>query len=94
MKSLLKKNKSQAGFTMMELMVVMVIMLVIISAVFTLLRGSITTANANYEMTTAAQGLRNAQEFLARDILVAGNAFFPICPIHRFPPKFAIKVIK
>ena len=57
----------------MELLVVMVIMLVVISAVFTLLRGSITTANANYEMTTAAQGLRNAQEYLARDILVAGD---------------------
>ena len=73
MKNTPKKNSSQAGFSMMELMIVTVILLVIMTAVFTLLRGSITTANANYEMTTAAQGLRNAQEYLARDILVAGD---------------------
>ncbi len=73
MKSLPKKNNNQAGFSMMELLVVTVIMLVIMAAVFTLLRGSIVSANANYEMTTAAQGLRNAQEYLARDILVAGD---------------------
>ncbi|MDQ3180456.1 MAG: type II secretion system GspH family protein [Acidobacteriota bacterium] len=73
MKSLSKKNRRQAGFSMMELLIVTVILLVIMAAVFTLLRGSITSANANYEMTTAAQGLRNAQEYLARDILVSGG---------------------
>ena len=73
MKNLMNKSSNQTGFTIMELMVVLVIMLVIVSAVFSLLRGSITTANANYELTTAAQGLRNAQEYIARDILVAGD---------------------
>ena len=58
---------------MMELLIVTVILLVIMAAVFTLLRVSITSANANYEMTMAAQSLRNAQEYLARDILVAGD---------------------
>lgn len=68
----LKKNGNQ-GFSLIELLIVMVIMLVIITATFALMRGSIMTANANYEMTTAAQGLRNSQEFLTRDILVVGD---------------------
>ena len=60
---------------MMELLVVMVVMLVIMSSVFTLLRGTIKTAAANYEMTIANQSLRNAQEYVTRDILVAGDGF-------------------
>ena len=43
---------------MMELLVVMVVMLVILGAVFSLMRGTIITANTNYEMTAAGQGLR------------------------------------
>ena len=57
----------------MELLIVMVVMLIIMGATFSLLHGSMKTANTNYEMTTAAQGLRNSQEFLNRDILVAGD---------------------
>jgi type II secretory pathway pseudopilin PulG len=59
----------------MELLIVMVLMLIITAASFSLLQGTMTTANTNYEMTTAAQGLRNSQEFLTRDILVAGDGF-------------------
>ena len=57
----------------MELLVVMVITMIILAAVFSLMRSAITTANANFEMTTATQGLRNAQEYITRDILVAGD---------------------
>lgn len=66
------KNK-QLGFSLIELLIVMVIMLIVMAATFSLMRGSITTANANYEVTTAAQELRNSQEFLTRDILVVGD---------------------
>lgn len=58
---------------MMELIVVMAITLVVLAAVFSLMRGAITTANANFEMTTATQGLRNAQEYITRDVLVSGD---------------------
>jgi prepilin-type N-terminal cleavage/methylation domain-containing protein len=64
---------NQSGFSLMELIIVMVVMLIIMGATFSLLHGSMTTVNANYEMTTAAQVLRNSQEFLNRDILVAGD---------------------
>ena len=69
----LHTKNNQAGFSLMELLVAMVIMLVIMAAAFGLMSGSIITANTNYEMTTANQGLRNSQEFLMRDILVAGD---------------------
>lgn len=68
-----RKNKGEKGFSLLELIIVMVLMLIITAAVFSLLHGTITTANANYEMTTAAQGARNAQEFLTRDILSVGD---------------------
>jgi prepilin-type N-terminal cleavage/methylation domain-containing protein len=64
---------TQAGFSLMELLIVLVIMLIILGAVFSLMRGTIITANTNYEMTTAGQGLRNAQEYINRDILTLGD---------------------
>lgn len=68
-----KGKNNQQGFSLMELIVVMVITLVILATVFSLMLGAITTANANFEMTGATQGLRNAQEYITRDILVAGD---------------------
>ena len=70
-----QNKQSERGFSLMELMVVMVIMLVIMAAVFALLRGTIQSAAANYEMNIAGQSLRNAQEYVSRDILTAGDGF-------------------
>lgn len=58
---------------MIEMIIVLVLTLVIMSAVFTLMQGTIKTANANYEMTSAGQNLRNAQEFINRDVLTVGD---------------------
>ena len=58
---------------MVELIVVLVITLIILGAVFSLMRGTIITANTNYEMTAATQGLRNAQEYINRDVLTLGD---------------------
>src|SRR5829696_720989 len=82
------KKINQAGFSMMELVVVMVIMLIIMGAAFTLMRGTIITANANYEMTSASQGLRNSQEFLTRDILTLGDGIKDLGKIW-LPTRFA-----
>lgn len=85
---MISQNKQgERGFSLMELMVVMVIMLVIMSAVFALLRGTIQGAAANYEMTIAGQSLRNAQEYVARDILVAGDGFKGVSNVW-LPTKF------
>jgi prepilin-type N-terminal cleavage/methylation domain-containing protein len=85
-------EKNQAGFSMIELLVVMVVMLIVMTAVFALMRGSITTANTNYEMTSATQSLRNAQEFIARDVLVAGDGFKGVSSIW-LPTVFVSKYL-
>lgn len=69
----LRKRTTQAGFSMLELIIVMVLTLVIMSAVFSLMHGTINTANTNYEMTSATQNLRNAQEFINRDVITLGD---------------------
>lgn len=69
----LQKKNAEAGFSMIELLIVMVLTLIIMSAVFSLMHGTINTANANYEMTSATQNLRNAQEFINRDVLTLGD---------------------
>ncbi len=63
----------QSGFSVMELIVAMTIMLIVFATVFSLLRGSIITANADYELTDAQQSLRNAHEFINRDLLTTGD---------------------
>lgn len=68
-----KSKQNNAGFSLIELIVTIVLTLIITAAVFTLLRGTVTTANNNYEMTSAQQGLRISQEFLGRDILTVGD---------------------
>ncbi|HSK72735.1 MAG TPA: prepilin-type N-terminal cleavage/methylation domain-containing protein [Pyrinomonadaceae bacterium] len=68
-----QKKRRESGFSLMELLIVMILMMIITAGAFQLLQGTISTANANYEMTTATQGARNAQEFLTRDILSVGD---------------------
>ncbi len=80
-------KKNQSGFSLIELLIAMVLSLVIMTAAFALMRGSIITANTNYEMTTANQNLRNSQEFLMRDILVAGDGLKGIANVW-LPTKF------
>ncbi|MBK8809369.1 MAG: prepilin-type N-terminal cleavage/methylation domain-containing protein [Acidobacteria bacterium] len=67
------RTTAQSGFSMVELIVVMVVTMIVLSGVFTLMRGAITSANANYEMTGATQSMRNAQEYITRDILTAAD---------------------
>ncbi len=83
-----KEKNNQKGFSLMELLIVMVLTLIILAAVFSLMRGAITTANANFEMTSATQGLRNAQEYIARDLLVAGDGLKGLASIW-LPTSFA-----
>lgn len=68
-----RENKNQAGFSIVEMIIVMVITLLILAATFSLMRGTISTANTSYETTSATQNLRNSHEFLTRDILVVGD---------------------
>jgi hypothetical protein len=48
-------------------------MLIITASTMSLLRDSIKASNVTYEMSDAQQSLRTAQEFINRDLLVAGD---------------------
>jgi prepilin-type N-terminal cleavage/methylation domain-containing protein len=85
-------KSGQKGFSLMELLIVLVMMLIILSAVFSLMRGTIMTANTNYEMTAAGQGLRNAQEYLSRDLLIVGDGLKGISNVW-LPTTFVTKYL-
>ena len=53
-------QKYQKGFSLIELMIVMTVTLVIMIAAFSLMQGSIVTANVNYHLTDANQSLGRA----------------------------------
>src|SRR3954469_16723761 len=68
-----KKNRSQAGFSMAEMLVALGCMLVIGAASLALVGSSIKFANTTYNLTDAEQSLRNAHEVINRDLTSAGD---------------------
>jgi len=64
---------NQRGYTMLELMVAMGIMIIISAASFALFASSVKFSNATYHMTDAEEALRNAHEVMNRDLTTAGD---------------------
>lgn len=69
----IKANKTQAGFSLIELMIVMVVMMIILGAAFSFLRVALQHQVATFETTEAQQNLRFAHEYLNRDLITAGD---------------------
>jgi type II secretory pathway pseudopilin PulG len=69
----LSQRKSQAGFSIAEVMVAMVVMTVITGAVVALMRDSLKVSATTYELTDAQQSLRNSQESINRDLINVGD---------------------
>lgn len=69
----MRRSHKQNGFTLMELMVVMGIMLIVMAATMSLLRDSLKASNVTHELTDAQESLRAAQEYINRDLMSAGN---------------------
>jgi prepilin-type N-terminal cleavage/methylation domain-containing protein len=67
------KFNRQAGFSMMELMISMIIMTIITGCAFALIGSSIKFTNATFHITDAEQTLRTAHEVINRDLTTAGN---------------------
>ncbi len=82
----------QAGFTILEMMLALVVMLIVGSAVFSLMRDSMKVASTTYEMTDAQEGLRTAQEYINRDLMNAGDGLNSISNI-RVPRDFALNYL-
>lgn len=66
------RRDSERGFSLIELMVVMIVMSIIMVAVFTLMKSSLNVSNATYELTDTRENLRIAHEYISRDIINAG----------------------
>jgi Tfp pilus assembly protein PilW len=78
---------NQEGFTVIEMMVAVTIMIIVSAGVFSLMKSSMTIATASYEMTDAQENLRIAQEYINRDLMNAGDGLKSISSI-RVPSGF------
>ena len=67
------KLNHHAGFSLLEMMVAMTLMVIVVAALASLMKSSISISNATYELTDAQEGLRSAQEFINRDLVSAGD---------------------
>jgi prepilin-type N-terminal cleavage/methylation domain-containing protein len=86
------QGQNQKGFSILELIVAMTVLLIVMGAVFSLLRDSMKVATVTYEMTDAQQNLRTAQEFINRDLMNAGDGLESISNI-RVPTAFVTSYI-
>lgn len=86
------QRRNQEGFSILELTVAMGLMLVVIGAVFSLVRDSMKIATTTYELTDAQENLRTAQEIINRDLMYAGDGLKSISTI-RAPQAFATSYI-
>lgn len=67
------RSQKQDGFSLLELLVVMSIMLIITTATMTLMRDSMKVTNVTFELSDAQENLRIAHEYINRDLLSAGE---------------------
>lgn len=66
-------SSDQAGFSLMELLVVVSLLVIVLGSVLLLLRDGIRVSAVTYEMTEAQESLRTAQEYINRDLITAGD---------------------
>jgi prepilin-type N-terminal cleavage/methylation domain-containing protein len=86
MNSRIKKN-NENGFSLVELVIAVAVMLIITGGIFTLMRSSLTISKATYELTDAQENLRISQEYINRDLLNAGDGLKSVSKI-RLPQTF------
>ena len=82
-----RDNKSERGFSLLEVLIVLVMMVVVTGALFGLLRDSMKTSHAALELTDAQESARTAQEYINRDLVNTGDGLNSIDPI-RVPQNF------
>jgi len=84
-------SSKQSGFSLVELLIVFSVMLILAGAAVMLMKGSIMVSMSTYEMTDSQENLRTAQEYISRDLIVAGDGlrgFNNICVRKNFVTGF------
>ena len=66
-------RRNQAGFSLIEVVVATAVMMVVLGAVFSLLKDSMKVSMTTYELTDAQENLRTAHEFIHRDLMNTGD---------------------
>lgn len=67
------KSKDQAGYSLVELLIGMGVMIVIVGATMSIINGSLKFSHATFYVTDAEQSLRSAHELINRDLTSAGD---------------------
>ncbi|MET0650314.1 MAG: prepilin-type N-terminal cleavage/methylation domain-containing protein [Pyrinomonadaceae bacterium] len=67
------RSHGQGGYTLWELMLAMTIMLIVMAIAMRFMNDSVSISHTTREMTEAQQNLRTAHEFIARDLVAAGD---------------------
>jgi prepilin-type N-terminal cleavage/methylation domain-containing protein len=80
-------RNTQAGFSLIELMVAMTVFLIIAGGAFALLSNAVRVSSTTFEMTDAQESLRFAQEYINRDLIIAGDGLEEVTGI-RLPTGF------
>ncbi|HEV7681548.1 MAG TPA: type II secretion system protein [Pyrinomonadaceae bacterium] len=80
-------KKRQDGFSMLELLIVLAMMIVVTGAALGLIRDSMKTSRAALELTDAQQSARTAHEYIVRDLLNSGDGLNSLNNI-RVPQNF------
>lgn len=81
------KTPDQAGFTVIEMVIALCVMLIVGGAVISLMRDSMNVASTTYEMTDTQEALRTGHEYINRDLINAGDGLNSINNI-RVPRAF------
>lgn len=71
--SLPANKRNQRGFSLIELLISLIVMTIVTTAILAMMKDGIKVSNSTYEMTDAQESLRTAQEFISRDLVVAGD---------------------
>lgn len=82
-----RQHNSQAGFSLLEMIIAVACLVVVTTAIAALLRDTMKVTTATYEITDAQENLRIAQEYINRDLMNAGDGLKSISTI-RVPTTF------
>lgn len=80
-------KKGEQGFSLLEVLIAMVVMIVVTGAIFALMRDSMKTSTAAMELTDGQQALRTGLEYINRDLINTGDGLNSLSNI-RVPENF------
>jgi type II secretory pathway pseudopilin PulG len=71
----------EQGFSLLEMVVAVALLIVITGAIFSLLRDTLKSSTATLELSDAQESLRTAQEYINRDLMYTGDGLNSVSDI-------------